>query len=137
MYHVSIWIGCLELIGQNENYGGDKYLFYACQNWCYHLHLALSHDATLAVDAHHDVVMLMQKMGQEWIRIWMYGLENITGVVGMIEICESVMARGEVSLFAKKFVVFTNIYLGKGIPAEWTDVIGSIEKILDVIKVNK
>jgi len=115
VHHVSIWIGCLELIAQNGNYEGGDHLFYACQNWCYHLQLALSHHATIGAHCGH-VVVLMQKMGQELIRIWMYGLEDLRGVESMAAACNSVMAGR------------------KGIPAEWTDVIGSIEKILDVIK---
>ena len=97
VHHVSIWIGCLELIKQNENYKGGGHLFYACQNWCYHLQMALSHHATIGA----PLVVLMQKMGQEWLKMWMYGLERVSGVRNMIAACESVMARGEVSLLLK------------------------------------
>ena len=97
VHHVSIWIGCLESIKQNENYKGGKHLFYVCQNWCYHLHMALSHHATIGA----PLVTLMQKMGQEWLRIWMYGLKDLSGVRNMIAPCQSVMARGEVSFLLK------------------------------------
>ena len=97
VHHVSIWIRCLELIEQNENYEGGKHLFYVCQNWCYHLQWALLHHATIG--AHHDVVMLMQKMGQEWIRIWMYGLDGRQGLWNMAAACELLIKRREVSPF--------------------------------------
>src|SRR3984885_8677739 len=47
MYHVSILVDCLQLIENNKDYEGGKHLFYACQNWCYHFSLALSHGATV------------------------------------------------------------------------------------------
>ncbi|KAF8226432.1 hypothetical protein L208DRAFT_1407070 [Tricholoma matsutake] len=92
VYHVSIL-----------NYKGGEHLLYACNNWCHHLSLALSHGATVgSMNAKCD-------MEQEWMRLWMYGLENFDD-------CESVMVRmTEMSV-------------------QWRDVIGSSKHILNVVQ---
>jgi hypothetical protein len=81
VYHVSILVACLELIRRNGDYDGGSHLFYACQNWCYHFLSALSHYATMSsINASSNVVILIQEMEQQWLDIWMYGLENYSGV---------------------------------------------------------
>ncbi|KAF8221537.1 hypothetical protein L208DRAFT_1414867 [Tricholoma matsutake] len=91
VYHVSILVDCLQLI---ENQKGGEHLLYACQNWCHHFSLALSHGATVgSMNAKCDVVMLMMKMEQGWMRLWMYGLEDFYSLDVMCRDCESVVGR--------------------------------------------
>ena len=98
MYHVSILVDCLQLIENNEDYDGGKHLFYACQNWCYHFSLALSHGATVGfIKANCDVVFLVTKMKQQWLKVWMYGLETISCVDAMCTDCELALAKMNVS----------------------------------------
>ncbi|KAF8224783.1 hypothetical protein L208DRAFT_1409552, partial [Tricholoma matsutake] len=112
VYHVSILVDCLQSI---ENQEGGEHLLYACRYWCHHFSLALSHGATVgSMNAKCDVVMLMMKMEQEWMRLWMYGLDNFDGVDVVCKDCESVVGR------------ITEM------PVQWRDVIGSFNYILKV-----
>lgn len=99
VYHVSILVACLQLIGMN--YEGGQHLIYAYQNWCYHFSLGLSHGATVgSMNANCDVVMLIRKMEQQ--RLWIYGLKDFAGVKAMYTDCESVVAKMAVSLLLWK-----------------------------------
>ncbi|KAF8220475.1 hypothetical protein L208DRAFT_1416690 [Tricholoma matsutake] len=114
VYHVSILVDCLQSI---ENQEGGEQLFYACRNWCHHFSLAISHGATVgSMNAKCDVVMVMMKMEQEWMSLWMYGLENFDGVDVMCRDCESVVQR------------MTEM------PVQWRDVIGSFNHIRNVVQ---
>ncbi|KAF8235548.1 hypothetical protein L208DRAFT_1392156 [Tricholoma matsutake] len=114
VYHVSILVECLQLI---ENQKGGEHLLYACQNWCHHFSLALSHGATVgSMNAKCDVVMLMMKMEQEWMRLWMYGLEDFYSLDVMCTDCESVVGRM------------------MEMPVQWRDVIGSFNHVLNVVQ---
>ncbi|KAF8218541.1 hypothetical protein L208DRAFT_1419908, partial [Tricholoma matsutake] len=68
------------------------------------------------MNAKCDVVMLMMKMEQEWMRLWMYGLENFDGVDVMCTDCESVVGRM------------------MEMPVQWRDVIGSFNHVLNVVQ---
>jgi hypothetical protein len=97
--HVSILVACLELIRMNGDYDGGSHLFYACQNWCYHFSSALSHHATMSsINASSNVVTLIQEMEQQWLKIWMYGLEDRSGLETACADFKSVIARMMVSI---------------------------------------
>jgi hypothetical protein len=114
VYHVLILVGCLQLIGLNENYEGGKDLSYACQNWCYHFSSALSHYATVdSINASCDLVTLMMKMEHQGIRVWMYGLQDFPGVDTLCTDCESVLARMAVSLFLNGILEYLLTYAGQ------------------------
>jgi hypothetical protein len=99
VYHVSILVACLEQISVNDSYDGGRHLSYACRNWCYHFSSALSHHATISsINVSSDVVILIQEMGQQWLKIWMYGLESFSGVMTACEDCESVVTKMGVSI---------------------------------------
>jgi hypothetical protein len=100
VYHVSILVACLQLIGMDKNYDGGDHLFYACQNWCYHFSLALSHHATISsINARPNVIILIEQMEQQWLKIWMYGLNDFSGLTTACIDCESVVEKMEVSNF--------------------------------------
>jgi hypothetical protein len=99
VYHVSILVACLELIRMNGDYDGGSHLFYACKNWCYHFSSALLHHATMSsINASSNVVTLIEEMEQQWLKIWMYGLEDCSGVEAACADFESVVARMMVSI---------------------------------------
>jgi hypothetical protein len=84
----------------NRDYDGGNHLFYACQNWCYHFSSALSHHATISsINASSNVVILIKEMGQQWLKIWMYGLEAFSGLKTACKDFESVVAKMMVSIF--------------------------------------
>ena len=91
IYHVTILVDCLQLIGQvHENQGGLP-LEYACQQWCYHLSSALSHQVTIGLMKNcGDIEALMVGMKEQWLKTWMCGLgrEELTAVC---QDCESVL----------------------------------------------
>jgi hypothetical protein len=90
----------LEQISVNEGYDGGHHLSYACQNWCYHFSSALSHHATISsINVSSNVVVLINEMETQWLQIWMYGLDNLSGVETACKDCESVVAKMMVSLF--------------------------------------
>jgi hypothetical protein len=93
VYHVTILVDCLQLIGQaHENQGGEP-LQYACQQWCYHLSLALSHQVTLGLmKTCGDIEMLIVKMKRQWLKTWMYGLRQ-HALTSVAQTCESVIAK--------------------------------------------
>ena len=102
LYHVRILVDCLQLIGISGNSAGDSIpLSYACQNWCYHLSLALSHHAIIGVvdTCRVDFVMMMKNMEGEWFRWWMYGLQDKRCLTKFSGDCESVLARKVLPLF--------------------------------------
>jgi hypothetical protein len=103
VYHVSILVACLQLIRMNRDYDGGSHLFYACQNWCYHFSSALSHHATISSSP--DVVILIKEMEQQWLRIWMYGLEAFPGLETACEDCESVVAKMMVSMLCNPWSI--------------------------------
>jgi hypothetical protein len=100
VYHVSILVACLQLIGMNRNYDGGNHLFYPCQNWCYHFSSALSHPAAISsIHASPNLVILIKQMEQEQqVKIWMYGLEALSGLQTACADCESVVAKMMVSM---------------------------------------
>jgi hypothetical protein len=92
-------VACLQLIRMNGDYNGSSHLFYACQNWCYHFSSALSYHATISsLNACSNVVTLVKEM-EQMLKIWMYGLEDFSGVGTALEDCESVVAKMMVSMF--------------------------------------
>jgi hypothetical protein len=98
--HVSILVACLQLIRMNENYDGGNHLFYACQNWCYHFSSALSHHATISsINARSNVTTLLKQMEQQWLKIWMYGLEDYSSFTTACIDCESIVEKMKVSNF--------------------------------------
>jgi hypothetical protein len=98
VYHVSILVSCLRLIMMDENHEDGNYPLYACQNWCHHFSMALSHHATIgSINANCDMVMQMKGMEQKQLRIWMYGLGDFSAVEAVCTDCESVVARMMVS----------------------------------------
>jgi hypothetical protein len=100
MYHVSILVACLEHIIMNDGHDGVQHLSYACKNWCYHFSSALSHHATISsINVSSDVIILIQEMEQQWLKIWMYGLEDFSGVRTACDDFESVVAKMGVSIF--------------------------------------
>jgi hypothetical protein len=101
VYHVSILVACLQLIGMDKDYDGGDHLFYACQNWCYHFSLALSHHATISsISARSNVIILIKQMRQgQWLKIWMYGLKDYSGLTTACTDCESVVEKMRVSNF--------------------------------------
>jgi len=83
----------------NRDYDGGNHLFYACQNWCYHFSSALSHHATISsINGSSNVVILIQELEQQWLKIWMYGLEDFDSVGTACDDCESVVAKMGVSI---------------------------------------
>jgi hypothetical protein len=137
VYHVSILVACLQLISMHENYDGGNHLFYPCQNWCYHFSSALSHHATISsINASSDVFILIKGMEQWWLKIWMYGLEDFSGVETVCGDCESVITEMMVSIYTT-CGVFANMFQTKEIPDQWTDIIQNFKNLLNVLQVNK
>jgi hypothetical protein len=93
IYHITILVNCLQLIGLAHENQGSQPLEYACQQWCYHMYCALSHQATIG----GDVQMLMVKMMRQWLRTWMYGLETEEGLRSVCQDCKSVLEQIVVS----------------------------------------
>ena len=86
LYHVKILIDCLQLIGVVHEDQSGQPLEYACQQWCYHFSLALSHGVTIGwiINTGGDIEMLIGKMAKQWLKTWMYGL----GQEGLRSICD-------------------------------------------------
>ena len=93
IYHVSILVDCMQLIGMvHENQGGRP-MWYACQQWCYHLSSALSPLAAIdLIKNGADIEILMVRMQRQWLKTWMYGL-GIGGVRRVCQACESVLKK--------------------------------------------
>jgi NACHT domain len=90
-FHISILVHCLQLIGRNENYPeDDSHLYYACQNWCHHFSCALSHQTPIDV-INAQCGDLVTKMEQQWLRIWMYGLEDSDALETVCYNCNSIV----------------------------------------------
>jgi hypothetical protein len=92
IYHVTILVNCLQLIGLAHENQGSQPLEYACQQWCYHMYWALSRQATIG----GDVQILMVKMMRQWLRTWMYGLDR-EGLRSVCQDCKSVLEQIVVS----------------------------------------
>jgi hypothetical protein len=46
-----------------------------------------------------EIVILLNNMGQKWLKIWMYGLQDFTGVSKVAGECESICEKIRVSFF--------------------------------------
>ena len=98
VYHVTILVDCLQLIGLvHENQTGQQ-LEYASQQWCYHLSWAISHQVTIEeMNAHGGIEVLMKKMKEEWLKTWMYGLKTKEGMNSVYQeckvVCQEMMVR--------------------------------------------
>ncbi|KAF8309070.1 hypothetical protein F5887DRAFT_1294564 [Amanita rubescens] len=96
MYHVIILVNCLQLIGQVHENSGVQPLEYACQQWCYHFSLALSCQATIDLMKNcGNIEVLMVKLSREWLKTWMYGLED--GLETFCQGCDSVLKQLQAS----------------------------------------
>ena len=68
IYHSTILVDCLQLIGQVHEKGGQP-LKYACQQWCYHFSLALSHQVTIGLMKNcGNIEVLIVKLKGEWLK---------------------------------------------------------------------
>ena len=106
LYHVRTLVDCLQLIGISGNSAGNGIpLSYACQNWCYHLSSVLSHHGTIYLidTCGVDFVMMMKNMEREWLRHWMYGLQDEQHVRKLSGDCESVLARKVIPILLEGF----------------------------------
>jgi hypothetical protein len=94
IYHATILVDCLWLIGLvHENQTGQQ-LEYACQQWCYHLFLAISYQVTAGgMNTHGNIEILMKKMSEEWLKTWMYGLKTQERLKSVYQDCELLMQK--------------------------------------------
>jgi hypothetical protein len=94
----------MQLIAMNENATrGSKDVIYACQNWCYHLASALSYHSnfdTLDTQGGNTAV-LIGSMEKQWIRRWMYELEDVDHLHTICKDCTLAVQRMEVRLMWK------------------------------------
>jgi hypothetical protein len=97
IYHVTILVDCLQLIGLvHENQGGQP-LEYAWQQWCHHFSSALSHHTLFDLLKNYgEVERLMVRMKGEWLKTWMYGLNEST-LPRVCRDCEKVLQKIVVS----------------------------------------
>ncbi|KAF8341071.1 hypothetical protein F5887DRAFT_919185 [Amanita rubescens] len=124
MYHVTILVNCLQLIGQvhDSNHGGQP-LKYACQQWYYHFSLALSHQATIDLMKNcGNIEVLMVKLSREWLKTWMYGLED-----GLMTFCQG-------KLYLNHYWNMCSSLSIKPLQREWKVVTESMNQILEISK---
>ena len=105
MHHVFISVDCLKLIMTDlENCAkGGRHLDYACQNWCYHFSLALSHHKSMGFIETCFGEALMRKVKDQWLKLWIYKLRNFCGVETICKDCDSAMAGMAVGLLFTEF----------------------------------
>ena len=102
--HIALLVNCMKLIeAQLEKDEKDCIgLEYACQNWCYHLSMALSHEKA------HDYIKLclggtmeifVLKIWKKWLKLWMCKLDGLDGMQTTGTDCHAALERIPVCLF--------------------------------------
>ena len=77
----------------HEDQGGQAFE-YACQQWCYHLSLVISHQVTVGeMNTHGGIKTLMERVKKGWLKTWMYGLKNLEGLETVCQNCESALQK--------------------------------------------
>ena len=102
--HTALLVNCIKLIEAQleKDEKGCIGLDYACQNWCYHLSLALSHEEA------HDYIksclgdsmeIFVLKIWKKWLKLWMYKLEGFDCIRSTSKDCHAALERIPVCLF--------------------------------------
>ncbi|KAF8337233.1 hypothetical protein F5887DRAFT_920525 [Amanita rubescens] len=126
MYHVTILVNCLQLIGQvHDSNNGVQPLKYACQQWYYHFSSALSYQATIDLMKNcGNIEVLMVKLSREWLKTWMYGLED-----GLKTFCQG-------KLYLNHYWNMCSSLSIKPLQREWKVVTESMNQILEISKLD-
>jgi hypothetical protein len=103
-HHMTLLVDCLKFIRAHMENGmeGGKHLDYACQNWCHHFSLILSHEGILAhIESclRDQMKTFMINMQQKWLKLWIYKLGDFRNVQVVNHDCRSALERMAVCLF--------------------------------------
>jgi hypothetical protein len=109
VHHRSILVDCFKSIETYAELGGDHPVFYACTSWCYHLSMMLGYQGTVG----SDIMIFMEKMGNQWLKFWLYQLESFQDVGIVSDHCKSALAKRQdmVSVFHYSII---NTYQSEG-----------------------
>jgi hypothetical protein len=91
-HHGLVLVDCFNSIqryAENGANGGD-HLEYACRSWCYHFSMVLRYQGTMG----NDIVIFMERMGNQWLKFWMYQLGGFEAVKVVCNDCASALTKG-------------------------------------------
>ena len=127
-------------MNDSEDATSNEDVIYAWKNWCHHLASTLSGHATIdALDTQGgNTAVLMESMEKQWLRMWMYGLEDFEHLSTTCNDCALAVQRMAVSLDVE---VHWSIYwqrLGmQEISVQWEAVVEGIGQIAKLVQVSK
>jgi hypothetical protein len=116
LHHQTITLNCLHVMasGLAHNATGNEPLLYACQNWCYHFCAVVSSGRAGVLGESEssfgqEMKSFLKKLVHEWLKAWMYNVQNERNMEGVHEAMKSSCIQLKVFVFSNFFISFFEI----------------------------